>query len=225
MTIKSIAAQYRPREKLIAHGAQTLSNSELLAIFLNTGTKDTSVLELANELLTRYPSLASLLHASNNELKSIRGIGEAKAVTLQAILELCRRYLWESACEQPITNNSIAVKKYLHIRLKNKERETFVCLLLNPQMRIIHYEELFYGTLTHVAIYPREIVKLALQHNAYAIVLGHNHPTGAAQPSEADILITQQIRQVVEMVDIKLLDHIIVAQDKIYAFSEHGDFL
>lgn len=212
-----------PREKLLTYGAEVLSDVELLAIFLNTGTKEKSVLALARELLTRYSSLGSLLHASNEELQSINGIGNAKAVTLQAILELCRRYLWEQACEQPMTNTSLALKKYLQIRLKHKQRETFVCLLLNPQLRVIHYEELFHGTLTQVPVYPREIIKLALQHNAHAVVLGHNHPSGEAVPSAADLSITTQIQKALSTMDILLLDHIIIAQNNVYAFSEHGD--
>jgi len=212
-----------PREKLLAYGAQALSDVELLAIFLNTGTKEKSVLVLARELLSRYASLGSLLHASNEELQRINGIGNAKAVTLQAILELCRRYLWEQACEQPITNTSLALKKYLQIRLKHKQREIFVCLLLNPQLRVIHYEELFHGTLTQVPVYPREIVKLALKHNAHAVVLGHNHPSGEARPSAADLAITRQVKQALDTMDISLIDHIIIAPGGVYAFSEHGD--
>jgi DNA repair protein RadC len=213
----------RPREKLLAYGAEVLSDVELLAIFLNTGTREKSVLVLARELLERYSSLAALLHASNDELQLFNGIGNAKAVTLQAILELCRRYLWEQACEQPLTNTSLALKKYLQIRLKNKPRETFVCLLLSPQLRVTHYEELFHGTLTQVPVYPREIVKLALKYNAHAVVLGHNHPSGEASPSAADMSITHQIKLALATMDILLLDHIIIAQSDVYAFSEHGD--
>lgn len=213
----------RPREKLLAHGAQALSDSELLAIFLNTGTKEKSVLVLAQELLTRYASLAALLHASNDELCCIHGIGEAKAVTLQAVLELCRRYLWEQACDQPLTNNSLSLKKYLQIRLKNKHRETFVCLLLNPQLRVIRYEELFHGTLTQVPVYPREIVKLALQHNAHAVILGHNHPSGSICPSSADIEMTHHIKRALSTVDILLLDHMIIGLEGVYSLAERGD--
>lgn len=212
----------RPREKLLAYGAGALSDAELLAIFLNTGTKEKPVLVLARELLTRYTTFAALLHATNEELQMINGIGSAKAVTLQAILELCRRYLWEQACEQPVTNTSLALKKYLQIRLKHKQRETFVCLLLNPQLRVIHYEELFHGTLTQVPVYPREIVKLALKHNAYAVVLGHNHPSGSSTPSAADLSITLQVKQALSTIDIELLDHIIIGQNGVYAFSEQG---
>lgn len=213
----------RPREKLLRYGAQALTDSELLAIFLNTGAKEKPVLTLAHELLARYSSFTALLHASNDELKSVYGMGEAKAVTLQAILELCRRYLWEHACEQPVTNTSLALKKYLQIRLKHKYRETFVCLLLNPQLRIMHYEEMFQGTLTQVPVYPREIVKLALHHNAHAVVLGHNHPTGQAKPSASDLAVTQQIKKALSTIDVVLLDHIIIAENAVYAFSEHGD--
>lgn len=223
MTLHTLPVESRPREKLICYGAQTLSDSELLAIFLNTGTKEKSVLTLARELMTRYSSFAALLNASHEELKSVRGIGEAKAVTLQAILELCRRYLWEHACEQPMINTSLALKKYLQIRLKNKEREIFVCLLLNTQMHIMHYEELFHGTLTQVIVYPREIAKLALQHNAYAIVLGHNHPMGIAKPSEADINLTQHVKFALNTIDVKLIDHIIIAQNEVYSLSENGE--
>lgn len=212
----------RPREKLLAYGAEALSDAELLAIFLNTGTKEKPVLVLARELLMRYTSFASLLHARNEDLQMISGIGSAKAVTLQAVLELCRRYLWEQACEQPVTNTSLALKKYLQIRLKHKQRETFVCLLLSPQLRVIHYEELFHGTLTQVPVYPREIVKLALHHNAHAVVLGHNHPSGEAKPSAADLAITLHVKQALSVMDIALIDHIIVAQNEVYAFSEYG---
>jgi len=224
MRLKTLPAEYRPREKLLAYGPQTLSDSELLAIFLNTGAKDKSVLDLAQELMDRHSSFAGILHATSEELKITRGVGQAKAVTLHAILELCRRYLSEQAREEPIANSSAAIKKYLNLRLKNKQRETFVCLCLNPQLRIVHYEELFYGTLTQVPVYPREVVKLALQHNAHALVLAHNHPSGTSNPSQADIAITQQIKDALATIDVLLLDHIIIAPNTTYAFSEHGLF-
>lgn len=223
--MKLVPIKERPREKLISYGAHSLSDSELLAIFLNTGTKEKSVLSLAQDVLSHYSSFAALLNASHEDLKNMHGIGEAKAVTLQAILELCHRYLWEHACQEPVTNTSLALKKYLQLKLKNRDREVFVCLFLSTQMRIIHYEEVFQGTLTQVPVYPREIVKLALRHNAYAIVLGHNHPTGEAKPSHADLLVTAEIKHALHLFDIQLVDHIIIAQEKTYAFSEHGDLL
>lgn len=211
-----------PREKLLKHGPKTLSDRELLAVFLNTGTQQKSVFVIADELLTHYPSLGALLNASPVELCHRDGIGTAKAAKLQAILELCRRYLWEQAREQPVTKTSAALKEYLWICLKYQQRETFACLLLTPQLRVMHYEELFYGTLTQVPVYPREIVKLALKYNAHAVVLGHNHPDGTSTPSVADIVITQQIQQALSTVDILLIDHIIMSAKGSYSFAEHG---
>jgi len=212
----------RPREKLLAHGAQTLSNTELLALFLQTGTKEKSVIQVARDLTKRFGTLEKILHASDSELCQSPGVGKAKYVLLQAALELCKRYLWEQASEQNVIKNPEILQKYLQLRLKPQQREVLVCLFLGPNCNVIHYEELFMGTLNQVPIYPREIAKKALTYNAHSVIMGHNHPQGKARPSSADCFITKKTQAALALLDIELADHVIVSPKGIFSFAQQG---
>lgn len=212
----------RPREKLLAHGAQILSDTELLALFLQTGTKDKSVIQVAKDLISRFGSLSAILDASDSELCQNPGIGKAKYVLLKATLELSKRYLWEQTCEQNVVKNPEMLQKYLQLRLKAHEREILACLFLGPNCNVIHYEELFKGTLTQVPIYPREIAKMALSYNAQSVVMAHNHPHGKPKPSQADCFITQKTKNALALLDIELADHVIISPKGIYSFVQQG---
>ena len=212
----------RPREKLLQLGPSTLSDSELLALFLQTGSKEKSVMEIARELLTRFPSFNELFGASNQELCTAHGIGPAKCVILRAALELCKRYLLEQAKTKTSIKNPTSLIDYLQIQLKGEKREIFACLLLNPHLQLIHYEVLFQGTLTEVSVYPREIAKLALHHYADSVILSHNHPQGSAQPSQADIDLTTIIKKALITLEINLYDHVIIGEGEVFSFAQKG---
>jgi len=209
MSIKHWLASERPREKLLSLGAESLSNAELLAIFLRHGSRGSSAVELARTTLEHFGELSALLNANYSQFKRIKGFGKVKYIELQAILELNRRYLYENLSKQTIQRSEQAYD-YLLAKLSQRKREIFACLLLDNQNRLIHYQELFQGSLRQADIYPREIVKVALEHNAAAIILAHNHPSGHATPSDMDICVTAQIRQALKLVDIHLLDHIVI---------------
>ena len=212
----------RPREKSLSHGAQILTDTELLALFLQTGTKDKSVMQVARDLMSRFGSLCAILDASDSQLCQSPGIGKAKYVLLKATLELSKRYLWEQTCEQNVVKNPEMLQKYLQLRLKQHQREVLACLFLGPSCNVIHYEELFKGTLTQVPVYPREIAKMALTYNAHSVVMAHNHPQGKPKPSKADRFITQKTKDALALIDIELADHVIISPKGIYSFAQHG---
>lgn len=210
-----------PREKLIKHGAKSLSDSELLALFLRTGRRGQNVLQFAEQLLTHFGSLYLLMSAGYEELNQIAGLGPAKYTQLKAVLELSYRYL----SNQPQFVNLSAPEvtyHYLASRLANQEREIFVALFLDHQNQIIQCEELFYGTYNSVEIHPREIVKQALKYNATAIILAHNHPSGKSEPSHADRMITQQIEEICGPLEIRVIDHIVIGKGEYVSFAERG---
>ena len=212
----------RPREKLLSLGANTLTDSELIAIFLQTGNKQQSVLQLANDLLVQFGSLNNLLHASHQQICAINGIGPAKCVMLKANLELAQRYMKEQASTRTKIKDSKTLENYLQLKLKQETREVFSCLFLDAQLKLIKYEELFFGTLTYVNVHPREIVKRALSYNASNIILAHNHPLGCAKPSDADIQLTKVIQATLEPLDIQVIDHIIIGENETYSFAQWG---
>lgn len=212
----------RPREKLLTFGPQALSNSELLALFLQTGSKEKSVMDISRELLSKFRNFSGLLNASTQELCAIHGIGPAKCVILRATLELSQRYLLEQAKAKTNISNPRRLIDYLSIQLREQTRELFACLLLNSQLELIHYEVLFKGTLTEVSIHPREIATLALQHHADSVILAHNHPQGQAKPSQADIDVTNTIQKALRLLDIAVHDHIIIAQEGYFSFAAQG---
>lgn len=222
MGINHWPAEQRPREKLIQQGAQALSDSELLAIFLRTGVQGINAVELARRTLTHFGNLQSLLSADIDEFCDCMGLGEAKYAQLQAVLEMSRRYLAEELNNSCSLNSASQVRDFLSVQLRAKQREVFAVMFLDAQHNLIEYQEMFAGTLNSAAVYPREIVKLALQKNAHACILAHNHPSGVAEPSQADILITDRIRTALELVDISLLDHFIIGNGVPVSLAERG---
>ena len=212
----------RPREKLLQKGAASLSDAELLAIFLRLGVKGSSAVDLARELLTRFESLTQLFASSEKEFCAIHGMGRAKYVQLQAVLEMSRRALKEEMQRGDALNSPQAVRDYLQLLLGAKQQEVFMVLFLDTQHRVIASEELFQGTLSQASVYPREVVKRALAHNAAAVILAHNHPSGVAEPSQADQLLTASLKQALDLVEVRVLDHFIVAGGQTLSFAEKG---
>lgn len=224
MAIRDWPAAERPRERLALQGAAALSDAELLAIFLRVGVRGKSAVDLARELLARFDGdLAALGGASTKELARLPGIGPAKAAQLAATLELARRALAGPLKLKDALASPQAVRDWLRLSLGNLQHEVFVALWLDAQNRLIASEELFRGTLTQTSVYPREVVKRALAHNAGAVILAHNHPSGLAEPSRADEALTSSLKQALAIIDVKLLDHFIVAGGSTpLSFAERG---
>ncbi len=212
----------RPREKLLQRGAAALSDAELLAIFLRTGVKGKSAVDLAREMLTQFGSLTKLIAASQKEFCQIHGMGPAKYVQLQATVELTRRALQEEMRSGDALNSPGAVRDYLRLLLGGRTQEVFMVIFLDAQHRVLASEEMFQGTLTQTSVYPREVVKRALHHNAAAVILAHNHPSGIAEPSQSDRLLTDALKQALALVDVRVLDHFIVAGTACLSFAERG---
>ena len=212
MSISDWPAGERPRDRLLQQGPQALSDAELLAIYLRVGVRGKSAVDLARDLLRQHgDSLARLARASLQSLSATPGIGLAKAAQLKASFELARRALREEMQEQSLMNAPGPVRDWLRLNLAHLPHEVFVALWLDNQNRLIASEELFRGTLTQTSVYPREIVKAALAHNAAGVIFAHNHPSGAREPSQADTLLTRQLKEALALVDVRLLDHFIVA--------------
>jgi DNA repair protein RadC len=212
----------RPRERLIKQGAAALSDAELLAIFLRVGVTGKSAVDLARELIERFGSLAGLFSASEADLCAVKGMGEAKYVQLQAVIEMARRALDEKMKQTDALNSPQAVRDYLRLTLARLPHEVFVAVFLTAQNRVIVVEELFRGTLTQTSVYPREIVKRALAHNAASVILAHNHPSGEASPSAADRSLTKALAEALALIDVRVLDHFIVAPGASLSFAEQG---
>ena len=212
----------RPRERLLAQGAAALTDAELLAILLRTGVIGRPVLDLAREILARFGGVAGLLAASTAEMRAVRGVGAAKAAELKAVVELTRRALKEEITRDDALNSPQAVRDYLQLTLSSLPYEVFVALFLDSQNRLLAADELFRGTLAQTSVYPREVVKAALSRNAAAVVFAHNHPSGVAEPSRADELLTQSLKQALSLVDIRTLDHFIVAGQRVISLAERG---
>ena len=222
MGITHWPARERPREKLMAHGPRALSDAELLAIFLRTGIRGASAVDLGRTLLGRCGSLSALFGADPRVLTAVPGLGIAKYAQLQAAFELARRALAESIAAGDALSSPGAVRDYLRLSLGNLGHEVFVAVLLDAQNRIIAQEELFRGTLTQTSVYPREVVKCALRHNAAAVIFAHNHPSGVAEPSQADRSLTETLRSSLALVDVRVLDHFVVGRDQVASFAERG---
>ena len=212
----------RPREKLLARGATALSDAELLAIFLRTGVAGKSAVDLARELLGKYGSLTSLFAAELDDFCETRGMGPAKYVQFQAVLEMSRRALRETLQRGDTLDSPRTVRDYLQLLLAGRQQEVFLVLFLDTQHRVIASEEMFHGTLSQTSVYPREVVKRALTHNAAAVILAHNHPSGVAEPSSADQLLTNALKQALALVDVRVLDHFVVATGQTLSFAERG---
>src|SRR5882672_1920666 len=222
MAITDWPLQERPRERLLALGPASLADAELLAILLRTGAKGKSAVDLARELLGRFGSVSALLEAGAGGAGETPGLGAAKLAQLRAALELARRALREEISTRNALTSPRAVRDYLRLALAGREQEVFVVLLLDAQHRVIASEELFRGTLTQTSVYPREVVKCALKHNAAAVIFAHNHPSGVAEPSHADEILTRSLKSALALVDIRVLDHFIVAGTRTMSFAERG---
>jgi DNA repair protein RadC len=222
MPISNWPEAERPREKLLQRGPSALSDAELLAIFLRTGVPGKTAVDLARELLARFGSLRSLLTARQENFCQAPGLGSAKYAQLQAVLEMGRRYLGERLERGEALCSPAATRRYLSARLRDLEYEVFCCLYLDNRHRVLAFEELFAGTLDGAAVYPREVVKRALGHNAAAVILAHNHPSGVAEPSRADELLTLRLKEALALVDIRILDHLVIGDGEPVSFAERG---
>lgn len=223
MAIKDWPNGEQPREKLLSLGAQALSDAELIAIFLRTsGVAGKSAIDVARELKERFRSLNGLFAASQDAVSAVPGMGEAKYVMLQAVMEMARRALRESMDHADVLSTPEAVKSYLRLKLQNLSREVFVVIFVDAQNRVLALEELFAGTLTQTSVYPREVVKQALTHNAAAVIFAHNHPSGVAEPSQADEDLTRVLRQALALIDVRVLDHFVVGRGGAMSFAERG---
>lgn len=222
MSIKNWPAGERPREKLLSRGPASLSDAELLAIFLRTGTQGMDAVTLARTLLLQFGSLRQLLLADLESFCQGPGLGPAKYVQLQASQELMRRFLDERLIRENALTNPELTRQFLQSRLRDQEREIFALLLLDNQHRVIEFNELFFGTVDAAAVYPREIVTLVLKRGAAAVILVHNHPSGVAEPSRADRMITERIQAALGLLDIRVLDHLVVGDGETVSFAERG---
>ena len=222
MAITDWPTAERPREKLIELGAEALSDAELLAIFLRVGVTGKSAVDLARDLLTQFGSLNGIFAATEHELSQVHGIGTRKYVQLQAIFEMSRRALSEQLQQRDVFKSPQAVRDYLVLKLGSLTKEVFLVLFLDTQNRLLASEEMFSGSLSETSVYPREVLKRALHHNAASVIFAHNHPSGIAQQSQADELLTKQLKQALALVDVRVLDHFIVAGNNTLSFSERG---
>lgn len=222
MAIRDWPIDERPREKLLARGAEALSDAELLAILLRNGRRGRSAVQLAREILENFSSLRKLIAADRVRFCAEPGLGPARFAELRAAVEIARRQLAETLRNGPSLASPRATRDFLIARLRDLEHEVFCCLYLDNRHRLIHFEQLFRGTIDGASVFPREIVKQALQWNSAAVIVAHNHPSGVAEPSQADELITQRIKHALALVDIRLLDHIIVGDGASVSLAERG---
>jgi DNA repair protein RadC len=222
MSLKDLPADCRPREKLLARGANALSDSELLALLLRSGTAGKGVLQLAQELLDRFGGLAGLLHTGAEELRQIKGLGPAKRAEVVAVRELARRALLQPLQTRAVLESLQAVRQALQLQLGSLAYEVFAVMFLDSQHRLIRIEEMFRGTLSQTSVYPREVVLRALSLQASAVVLAHNHPSGSAQASRADQALTQALKSALALVDVRVLDHFVVTATEAQSMAEQG---
>ena len=221
MAITDWPREERPREKLLLKGAPSLSDAELLAIFLRTGLPGISAVDLSRQLLTEFGSLRALLTSPQKEFCSHKGLGDAKYSQLQAVLEMSNRHLSETLKRKDCLTSPADTMAYLHSQLRDRQHEVFACVMLDNRNRVISFREMFRGTIDGASVYPREVVKQALADNAAGVILAHNHPSGIAEPSQADIQITERLKKALALVDIRVLDHVIIG-DETLCFSERG---
>ena len=222
MAIANWPESERPREKLMLRGASALSDAELLAIFLRTGLPGITAIDLARNLLVQFGGLGALLSADHGTFCEAKGVGTAKFVQLKASLELTRRYLQEQLEDQPVFTSPSKVSDYLSIQMRDYKREVFAVLLLDSKHQLVDTYELFHGTLDSASVHPREVVARALKLNAAAVIVAHNHPSGLAEPSQADIDITRRLKMALDLVDIRLLDHFIIVRGQVVSLAERG---
>jgi DNA repair protein RadC len=222
MPFKNLPAAPRSREKLLAHGPAALADAELLALLLRTGIRGTDVLQLAHGVLEQFDGFAGLVKATAEQLRRVKGLGPAKRAELAAVIEIARRALAQRMREAPLFDSPQSVKDYLRLHLAGRGHEVFAVLFLDAQHRLVLMEEMFRGTLTQTSVYPREVVKRSLELGAAAVVLAHNHPSGVAEPSRADEFLTQTLKAALQLVEVRVLDHLVVGQDNVVSFAERG---
>jgi DNA repair protein RadC len=222
MLLKDLPLDARPREKLLARGASALTDAELLALLLRTGIVGKNVLQLAQELLNGFGGISGLLNTGMADLQRIKGLGPAKQAELIAVLELARRALAQQLKEKTVLDSPQAMVQYLQLHLSHRPYEVFAVLFVDARNQMLALEELFRGSLTQTSVYPREVVLRALHHQAHAVVLAHNHPSGSVKPSKADEAITHTLQAALALIDIRVLDHVIVAQGQSLSMVEHG---
>lgn len=222
MSIRDWPAQERPREKLLEQGPAALSDAELLAIFLRTGITGRSAVDLARDLLNDFNGLRPLLEADEKAFCQHKGLGQAKYVQLQAVLEMARRHLLATLSRGDALSSPDDTRNFLSARLRHHPYEVFACLFLDNRHRVIAFEELFRGTINGASVHPREVVRRTLAHNAAALILAHNHPSGVAEPSQSDRHLTERLQQALELVDVRVLDHIVVGDGQQVSFAERG---
>ncbi|MES2901425.1 MAG: DNA repair protein RadC [Pseudomonadota bacterium] len=222
MGIKHWPAQQRPRERLISEGAAALSDPELLALFLRVGLPGKSAVELGRELIGHFGSLQGLFGASLAQFCAVHGMGPAKFAQLQAVMELAQRAIGEQLRAGQTLASPDTVRTFLRMQLARQPHESFLVLFLDVKNRLLACDEMFRGTLTHTSVYPREVLKAALGYNAASVMFAHNHPSGVADPSEADLLLTRALVEALRLVDVRVLDHFVIAGAKVHSFAEHG---
>jgi DNA repair protein RadC len=211
-----------PRERLLGAGAGTLSDTELIALFLGCGLPGRNVFELARSLLQRFGSLRAMLDATPADFKGLPGIGPAKTAVLLAVVEMARRALAEKASERPLIDSSATLEDYVRLAIGTRPYEVFLCLFLDARHRLIASDETSRGSLTRLAVYPREIVRRALATNAAALIVAHNHPSGAAKPSASDRQLTRVLRDTLALIDVRLIDHLVVGRNTAFSFANEG---
>ena len=222
MSMKDLPAEMRPREKLLARGPSALSDIELLALLLRTGLPGKGVFDLAEQVLLEFDGFAGLLQADAAGLQRIKGLGPAKRAEVAAVVEMARRALAQPLQAAPVFDTPQRVKDYVALHLGSRTQEVFAVLFLDGQHRLLKLEEMCHGTLAQTSVYPREVVRRALAHNAGAVVLAHNHPSGVAEPSRADEYLTQTLKSALHLVDVRVLDHLVVGQGTVLSFAERG---
>lgn len=222
MSIRDWPAAERPREKLLDQGSASLSDAELLAIFLRTGVSGKSAVDLARHLLVQFGSLRALMEADQLTFSRHLGLGPAKFAQLQAVLEMARRHLAERLRRDSVLDNPLVVRDYLKALLRHEPHEVFGCLFLDAKHRVLAFEALFRGSIDTTSVYPRQVIKRALAHNAAALILCHNHPSGVAEPSQADRVLTKRLQKALDLIDVRVLDHFIIGDGDPLSMSEYG---
>ena len=222
MAISDWPEDQRPRERLMTYGPQALSDQELLVVFLRTGVQGKNALDLGREILDYFGSLGKLFSASPDALDHFKGIGPAKIALIQAVMELARRTSSEELKRGPVLVSSHAVNRFLQSQFAGEQSESFIGLFLDVQHRLIACERMFQGTLTRTCVYPREVARLALAHNAAAVIFAHNHPSGSPQPSAMDKALTAQLKELMQTIEVAMLDHVIVCGTRFWSFREKG---
>jgi DNA repair protein RadC len=222
MSIRDWPAAERPREKLLDQGSASLSDVELLAIFLRTGVSGKSAVDLARHLLLQFGSLRALMEADQLTFSRQLGLGPAKFAQLQAVLEMARRHLAERLRRDSVLDSPLVVRDYLKALLRHEPHEVFGCLFLDAKHRVLAFEALFRGSIDTTSVYPRQVIKRALAHNAAALILCHNHPSGIAEPSQADRVLTKRLQKALDLIDVRVLDHFIIGEGDPLSMSEYG---